>query len=90
MNDKIKLEKMREELKEKNFLKENVLSELLGWIDEVTDNLHKEVYIPQKERDCEFLKVALIELGYTEALYEEEYNPYHECYCYKITNLIRD
>ena len=89
MNDKKKIEKMQEELKENVFFRNNVLSDLLGWIDESTGNFLNEVYVPQKERDCDFLKAVIIELGYYEANYDEEYNPYHECYCYKITNLVR-
>ena len=89
MTDKMKIEKMQATLKENVYFRNNVLSDLLGWIDDSTGNFLPEVYVPQKERDCAYLKAVIIELGYIEAVYEEEYNPYHECFCFKIKNLVR-
>lgn len=91
MSDKLKIEKMQLqlELKEEEASKGNVLSDLLVWINELTGNLYNEVYVLEEERDIDFLKGILIELGYEEAIYERNYNSHHNCYLYTITNLIR-
>ena len=90
MTDKMKIERMQATLRENVYFRNNVLSDLLDWIDETTGNFLTEVFVLQKERDCDYLKAVMIELGYEEAAYEEEFNPYHECFCYKITNLVQN
>lgn len=83
MTDKKNLEQRLAALEAKSCFQKNVLDNLINSIDATTGNLTKQLYIPQKERDCKFLKTIIAELGY-QAEYDEEYNPYHECYCYKI------
>ena len=84
MTDYEKLKKMQEELLKASFLRKNVVDDLLNFINVETGNLHKNLYIPEKERDCVYLKAILQELGYQAKYDDSDYNPYHECYCYKI------
>ena len=84
--DREKLTKMLAELPEKNsYFKKNVLDELLNSIDNKTGNLTSSIYIPQKEIDDSFLRDVLErELGYEAKYDDSDYNPYHECFCYRI------
>lgn len=74
----------KKETEEDSFRK-NVLEDLITQIDETTGmfNGKWEILIPQYERDDEFLWQVLTEMGYTYSC-REEYNSYHECYCYMI------
>jgi len=85
-NDREKLKKMLAELpKENSYFRRNVLNNLFNAINEETGNLDLSLYIPMKEIDDFFLRDILeIELGYKAEYDDSDYNPYHECFCYKI------
>jgi len=89
MTDRMKLEKMKEEvmLEESSYermKKENVLEKLIISADNKTEQLMSLIIIPMYEHDGDFLKKTLSELGYTPS-YEEEYNAFWERMCYKVT-----
>ena len=83
--DRERLEEMLKELPEaKSYFNRNVFVALMEHIDENTGNLRESLYIVGKDVDDTFLRNVLeVKLGY-KAEYEDDYNPYHECYCYKI------
>ena len=83
--DRERLEKILNELPESNsYFKKKVLVALMEHIDPNTENLRESLYIVRKEISESFLSNVLeVELGY-EATYEDDYNPYHESYCFKI------
>ena len=83
--DREKLEKMLNELPSFNsYFKKNALVALMEHIDQNTGNLSESLYIVRNDISESFLKNVLEDqLGY-EATYEDDYNPYHESYCYKI------
>ena len=83
--DRERLEKMLNELPSSNsYFEKKVLVALMEQIDQDTGNLSESLYIVLKEISESFLKNVLEDqLGY-QATYEDDYNPYHESYCYKI------
>jgi len=82
MTDKERLKQIGEA--NSNYFRKNVLEDLTNAIDPSTENLRGELYIPEKERDIDFLKGILKALGYLARFEEDSYNPYWECTCYKI------
>ena len=58
-------------------------SKLISLVDEETEKLPKELYIPEYEVDKKFLFEVLTKLGYNFE-FGEEYNSYFEQFCYKI------
>ena len=85
MTDKEKLQQIQQKLAANEYLRHNVLKDLLNAIDETTGKLNKELYIPRYERDELFLfETLMIKLEYKVLEKTEEYNGYFECYCYKI------
>ena len=84
MTDKAKLQQIQKKLAENEYFRHNVLKKLLDAIDETTGELEKELNIPQKEINDNYLfEVLTCELGY-EIKVDEEYNPFYERFCYKI------
>ena len=85
ITDRERLEKIRNELPSSNsYFEKKALVALMEQIDQNTGNLSESLYIVLKEISESFLKNVLEDqLGY-EATYEDDYNPYHESYCYKI------
>ena len=66
-----------------NYFQNNVL-EYLEWECKATGNLPGKLYIPEKDRDIDFLKNVLKALGYLARFEEDPYNPYWESACYHI------
>ena len=85
ITDRERLEKIRNELPSSNsYFEKKALVALMEQIDQNTGNLSESLYIVLKEISESFLKNVLEDqLGY-QATYEDDYNPYHESYCYKI------
>lgn len=67
----------------KRYPKCSTLTKLISLVDEETEKLPKELYIPEYEVDKKFLFEVLTKLGYNFE-FEEEYNSYFEQFCYKI------
>ena len=84
--DREKLEEIRAGLPEENsYFQRTVLDNLFNSIDNETGNLTSSLYIPIKEIDDFFLRDVLErQLGYQAEYDDSDYNPYHECFCYKI------
>ena len=84
MSDRYKITQKRNS--ENDYFRKNVLNDLLSQVDEATGRFDEtwEIIIPQKERDDDFLWQVLTELGYSYT-HREEYNSYHECFCYMVT-----
>ena len=80
-------ERLRDMLKGDNQLiypKDITLTKLIELVDVKTGQLPKELYVPEYEVDKSYFFEMLAELGYRTE-YEEDYNPYFEQFCYKVT-----
>lgn len=85
LKDKEQLEMLQTRLAENEYFRHNVINDLFKEINDETGNLNKDLNIPRYERDELYLfHVIMEELGYGVEYAKEEYNSYHECFCYRI------
>ena len=81
----IKKKLLSEEDSQKRKIKEKTLFYLMNPRNYERGNLNSVISIPKHDVDADYLGEVLKQLGYPNPKYEEDYDGYYECTCYKIT-----